>query len=173
LKVLYIIGILITVLCSNSYAVKIKPTSIKSIVLDYAYVAKTGGELIEDDSRIGGVVLKDYEIKVIKEKVWIIPNKLGTGFYIDVGFGYIPASVKHFDLHIKYPEIVLPSGERLSSINRRIDIRGHDGTFIWSFDYFFDMAFEAIPGVWDIKVFSQGNLIHSSEFTVIDSNDQL
>ncbi|MBB1302952.1 MAG: DUF3859 domain-containing protein [Porticoccaceae bacterium] len=164
-----VVGLFFLLISMFTCGVTVDQSPIKSQVLDYAYVAKIGGKLVQDNTRVSNFVNEDYEIKVLKEKTWVIPAKLGTGFYIVVGFGYIPSSVQHFDLQINYPEITLPSGEKKSSIYRQIDVSGHDGTFVWPFDYYFDLDYEVVPGKWDIRVFSEGNLIHSSDFTVIDS----
>ena len=48
--------------------VTVDQSPIKSQVLDYAYVAKIGGKLVQDNTRVSNFVNEDYEIKVLKEK---------------------------------------------------------------------------------------------------------
>lgn len=146
----------------------IEQSSIESKVFINSYVQKIGGELIQDNSRITDLVNVGDEAKPIKEKTWIIPNKVGTGFEIAVGFKSIPLSLKQLDLEITYPEMTLPSGETRSKLNRPIDIAGHDGQYVWRFAYYFDFPYETKPGDWNIKIRSKGNLIHSSTFTVVE-----
>lgn len=160
--------ILISALSTPVFAAQIKQTTITSNVLLNAYVKKVGGELIEDTTRITNLVNIGADTEIIEESTWLIPNKLGTGFEIAVGFQDIPLDITHFDLFITFPETALPSGETRSQLSRQIDITGHKGFFLWNFTFFFDFPYEASQGIWDLKIHSQGNLIHSSRFTVID-----
>jgi uncharacterized protein DUF3859 len=141
---------------------------IESKTFIHSYVQKVGGELIQDNTRITDLVNAGAESKSIKEKTWIIPNKVGTGFEVVVGFKAIPINLHYFDLEITYPEMTLPSGEKRSQINRQIDIAGHDSKFVWPFTYYFDFPYETTPGDWDIKIRSNGDLIYSSTFTIVE-----
>lgn len=146
----------------------IEQSFVESTVFAHSYVKKEGGSLVPDNTRVTDLVNVDADTITLQEKTYIIPNKIGTGFELVVGFTAIPGDLKHFDLEITYPEMTLPSGERRSRLNRPIDISGHDGTYVWIFTYFFDFSYETSPGDWDIKIRSKGNLIHRSTFTVVN-----
>jgi len=162
------------ILVSTSvYSALLEQSAIESKVLIYSYIEKNGGELIQDETALSGLVNKGDEPITLKEKTWVIPNKVGTGFEIAVGFKSIPLELKQFDLQITYPEMTLPSGEKRSQLNRPIHIADHDSKYLWYFSYYFDFPYEASPGDWEIEIRSKGNLIHSSTFTVMNHENEL
>lgn len=145
--------------------------TIESFVLAHAYVEKSGGELIHDDSRITDLVHIGGETRVLRDDTWRIPNKLGTGFRIAVAFKSIPLTTRLFDLEITYPEMTLPSGEKRSRLNRAIHLGNHDGNHLWLFAYYFDFPYETTPGEWNIKIRAQGHEVHHSTFTVVEHQE--
>jgi len=168
-----VILVLCVVLSWSVQAANLAPNSIRSIVLLNEYVEKTGGQIINDTTRVSNLVNVEATTRTLRQNTWEIPNRLGTGFAIVVGFVEIPVGLEQFNLQVSYPEMELPTGENRSVISRPIDISGHDGTFIWGFEFFFDFPYEATPGDWEFKIFSQGHMIHSSRFTVVDDATML
>lgn len=157
--------------CMVASAAKLDTRQIHSLVLNHAYVEKVEGRLIEDASTVTGLANVDMKIRVLQENTWVIPNRIGTGFVLDVGFDGIPKDVTHFDLQVKYPQMILPDGQTRSSIHRPIDLSGHEGVYIWSFGFYFDFPYETAPGEWELQVFSKGSLIHRSTFQIVESSD--
>ena len=156
----------------SSNANIIKLTSVKSpiasSVYGHGYIEKIGGTLVEDDSAITGLAGTDFEINILKKNTWRIPNRIGTGFIIMVDFSFIPQNIEKFSLQITYPEMVLPIGGVRSAINRDIELHRHNGSYRWFFDFYFDFPYETTPGDWKIKIYSEGDLIHSSIFKVVE-----
>ncbi|MBQ4837667.1 MULTISPECIES: DUF3859 domain-containing protein [Pseudoalteromonas] len=155
-----------------SMAAQSSRSKIESVVFVHSYIEKIGGELIQDESSLSGVMNVDEQSKTLKERTWIIPNRLGTGFEIGIAFLSIPEHVNNLDVRISYPEMILPSGEKRSQLNRQVDITGHNGEYIWGFAYYFDYPYEATPGDWYIEIHAKGNLVHSSKFTVVEDDKE-
>ncbi|WP_185843672.1 DUF3859 domain-containing protein [Pseudoalteromonas luteoviolacea] len=155
---------------TSSLAAPAIPHGIESVVFEHSYIEKVGGEIIDEDTAVNDIISIGERTKILKERTWIIPNRLGTGFEIGVAFFSIPLQIQHFDLSITYPETTLPSGEKKSRLERKIDISGHRGEYVWGFGYYFDFPYETTPGDWHIEIRSKGRLIHSSKFTVVAQN---
>jgi len=169
-RLFFIVFILVSTTVSSAL---LEQSAIESKVFIYSYIEKNGGELIQDETALSGLVNKGDKPITLKEKTWIIPNKVGTGFEIAVGFKSIPLELKEFNLQVTYPEMVLPSGEKTSRLNRPIDIADHDGKYLWYFSYYFDFPYETTPGDWKIEIRSKGSLLHSSTFTVVNHENEL
>lgn len=163
-----VIVALVFILGCSAQAATLHYSPIRDILLVHEYVEKVAGELIQDNSRVSSLVNINGESRTLRANTWQIPNRIGTGFSLVVGFIDIPLRLDEFMLEVSYPEMTLPSGETRSEIVRPIDIRGHDGTYLWGFEFFFDFPYETIPGEWDFKIFAQGHLIHRSSFTIVE-----
>lgn len=164
------ISLLLLMMCVHMSvgALVLPQNNIESLILVHSYIQKEGGQLVPDESRITGLVNEGGSYSVLEEKTWVIPNKLGTGFEIAVGFKGIPEDLKRFDLSIKFPEMTLPSGEVKTELNRPIELGGHDGTYLWYFSFFFDFPYETSAGDWNIEIRAQGDAIHNSTFSVVE-----
>jgi hypothetical protein len=147
--------------------------SVQSEVVEHSYIQKTGGRLVEDGSRVTDLLNIGYDVDVIESNTWKVPNVLGNGFLLAVKFSSIPADISSFDLKVSFPEMTLPSGEKRSTVNREIDLTGHNGEYMWVFDFYFDFAYETNPGPWNLQVFSGDYKIHSSTFHVIENREKL
>lgn len=147
--------------------------SIESEVIEHNYVHKTGGRLVEDHTRVTGLLNVGYDVLVIESDTWKIPNELGNGFYLVVKFTGIPEDINSFELKVNFPEMTLPSGEKRNAINRKIDITGHNGEYEWGFDFYFDFVYESNPGPWNIQVLNGNYKVHSSTFHVVESRKKL
>lgn len=160
----------LVVFSSNANIIKLNSVKspVKSSLYWHGYIEKTGGRFVEDDTAITGLAGTDFEINILKKNTWRIPNRIGTGFIIIVDFSSIPKNIEKFSLQITYPEMTLPIGGVRSAIKRDIDLHRHSGSYRWTFDFYFDFPYETTPGDWKIKIYSEGDLIHSSIFRVVD-----
>ncbi|MCF2856668.1 DUF3859 domain-containing protein [Pseudoalteromonas sp. SMS1] len=166
----HIYFLVVSLFCTVAYAAPAAKSDIESIVFMHSYIEKVGGEVIHEAAAVNDVISIGERTKTLKERTWVIPNKLGTGFEIGVAFLSIPQQIQHFDLRITYPKTTLPSGETRSQLERKIDISGHQGEYVWGFAYYFDFPYETTPGDWHIEIRAKGSLIHHSKFTVVAEN---
>ncbi|KZN28998.1 hypothetical protein N480_09525 [Pseudoalteromonas luteoviolacea S2607] len=162
--------VVVSLFFNSAFAAPVVPDGIESVVFAHSYIEKVGGEVIAEETAVNDIISIGESAKVLQERTWIIPNRLGTGFEIGVAFYSIPVQIQYFDLLITYPETTLPSGEKKSRLERKIDISGHQGEYVWGFGYYFDFPYETTPGDWHIEVRAKGSLIHRSKFTVVTQN---
>ena len=161
--------LLLTLFLSACSLLEVKQGSIAAVVVEHSHVAKHGGELAKDSSRVTGLVNRGYDIAVLTKDTWKIPNTLGHGFLLQVDFSNISTDIQYFDLKVDFPEMELPNGELRSKIQRKIELGDHGGLYTWYFDFYFDFPYEATPGLWSLTVTTENEVIHTSVFEVVQS----